>query len=137
MTIAEQLKKVSSTKKVADRKALLKEYNSLALRNVIKGALDDKVEWDLPEGAPPYEPFTDESKMTTLEKSSAVLGKFVKHKVNAGLNPVKKETMFIELLRSLPEDEAELIVAMKDKQWPYKNIKVDMVREVFPGLLSS
>jgi len=43
--------------------------------------------------------------------------------------------MFIELLETVDAEEAELIIAAKDKKSPYKNITKKLVQEAFPGLL--
>ena len=47
----------------------------------------------------------------------------------------RKEQLFIELLEVLDPDDAELLIAMKDRKMPYENITEDLVRKTFPDLL--
>jgi hypothetical protein len=54
---------------------------------------------------------------------------------NPNLNAIKREQIFIQMLESINADDAELLVAMKDKKSPYKNITKDIVVEAFPGLI--
>jgi hypothetical protein len=38
------------------------------------------------------------------------------------------------MLEALPEDDAQLLIAMKDRKLPYKNITPKLVLKAFPGL---
>jgi hypothetical protein len=55
---------------------------------------------------------------------------------NPNLKPIKREQIFIQMLEAVSADDAQLLIAMKDKKSPYKNITKDIVNEAFPGLLS-
>jgi hypothetical protein len=52
------------------------------------------------------------------------------------LSQLRRETLFIQVLESIPPEEAELLLAVKDKKLPYKGITKEIVQEAFPGLLS-
>src|SRR6056300_1767820 len=50
----EILIKVNNAKDKAKKIEVLRKNDSVPLRQVLKGAFDSKIEWDLPEGTPPY-----------------------------------------------------------------------------------
>ena len=54
---------------------------------------------------------------------------------NPNLKPQKREQIFIQMLENVNEDDAHLLIAMKDKKSPYKGITKDIVSAAFPGLL--
>jgi hypothetical protein len=48
------------------------------------------------------------------------------------MTSMRREQLFIQLLEALDPDDAELIIAMKDKSSPYKNLTKKLVMETFP-----
>ena len=46
--------KVNNAKDKSKKLRVLRENDSQALRQILKGAFDPKIVWDLPEGTPPY-----------------------------------------------------------------------------------
>ena len=54
LLISEILDKVSKAKTKQNKVALLKEYDSPALRMVVKSSFDPKVTWALPDGEVPF-----------------------------------------------------------------------------------
>jgi len=52
--ISEILKKASEIKDEKMRIGWLRQNDSNVLRGILKGALDPSIEWQLPEGNPPY-----------------------------------------------------------------------------------
>ena len=55
------------------------------------------------------------------------------------LTSVKRESMFIEVLESLHKNEAELVLAMKDKKLTgrYKGVTLKLVQDTFPDLIKT
>jgi len=51
------------------------------------------------------------------------------------MKPLKREGLFLNLLESLNPEEADLLVAAKDKNMKYKGITKKMVNETFPNLI--
>jgi len=88
----------------------------------------------LPEGAPPYRPceFFDQEGRLYVEARKLYL--FIEGG-NPNLTKVKRESLFIQLLESIDQEDAKLLIAIKDKKLPYKNITEKAVREAFPDLL--
>ena len=112
----EILTKVNNAKDKPAKIAVLKKHDSVPLRQVLKGAFDPKIKWDLPEGVPPFKrndaPAGTEH--TSLFSEARRLWHFVKD-ADPNLTKAKREMMFIQLLEGLQEDDADLMIAVKEK----------------------
>ena len=132
--ISEILTKVNNAKVKEDKIKILKQNDSVPLRQILKGAFDPKIEWDLPEGTPPYKvneaPAGTEH--TVLHTEARRLWHFVKG-ADDNLKQAKKEMMFIQLLEGLQEDDADLMIAVKEKSLNkrYKGLTDAVVKEAF------
>lgn len=130
----EILTKVNNAKDKPAKIAVLKKNDSVPLRQVIKGAFDPNIKWELPEGTPPYKendaPAGTEH--TTLFTEARRLWHFVEG-ADKKLTKTKKEMMFIQLLEGLHKDDAALMVAVKDKELnkKYKGLTDAVVKEAF------
>ena len=130
----EILTKVNNAKDKPKKIEVLKQNDSLPLRQILKGAFDPKIEWDLPPGNPPYQvndaPAVTEH--TTLYTEAKKLWHFVKG-ADEALSKTKKEIMFIQMLEGLHKDDAELMVAVKEKELNkrYKGLTDAVVKEAF------
>ena len=51
------------------------------------------------------------------------------------MNPLKRESLFLNLLETLHIEEAELLIAAKDKKLKSKGITKKLVRDAFPNLI--
>ena len=131
--ISEILTKVNNAKDKPKKVAVLRENDSQPLRQILKGAFDPKIKWDLPEGTPPYSendaPAGTEH--TTLYTEARRLYYFVDGA--ATLSKTKKETMFIQMLESLHADDAKVLIAVKEKTLNkvYKGLTAECVKEAF------
>ena len=54
---------------------------------------------------------------------------------NPNLKQAKREQIFIQMLETVSADDASLLLAMKNKKSPYKNITKSIINEAFPGLI--
>ena len=94
LTFHEILTKVNNAKDKAKKLEILTQYDSPSLRQILKGAFDPKIEWDLPAGAPPY--IANEAPLGTehtyLDQESKRLWHFVRGADNS-LTKVRKETL--------------------------------------------
>ena len=130
----EILTKVNNAKDKSKKIAVLKENDSVPLRQVLKGAFDPSIKWDLPEGTPPYKendaPAGTEH--TTLYTEARRLWHFVEG-ADQKLSKTKKETMFIQMLEGLHADDAKLMIAVKEKELNtvYKGLTDAVVKEAF------
>ena len=113
---------------------VLKKYDNPAIRQLLKAAFDPKIEWDLPEGNPPY--IANEApagtEHTNLLSEARKLYHFVKGGDNT-INRLKKETMFVQMLEGLQQKDAEVLIAIKNKNLNnvYKGLTASMVKETF------
>lgn len=132
--VAEILEKVSKISRRSDKVAELRKHDNFALRTILQGAYDPRVVWLLPEGTPPFKRNELVDLESVLYAEARKLYLFVEGG-NQQLKPLRRETLFIELLESLAPADADLLCAVKDKKIPYKGITPQLVREAFPGLL--
>ena len=132
--LSEILTKVNNAKDKTKKIQVLRDNDSVPLRQVLKGAFDPSIEWDLPEGTPPYKendaPAGTEH--TTLHQEARRLWHFVKG-ADEKLSKTRKEVMFIQMLEGLQADEAELLVNVKEKSLNkvYKGLTDAVVKEAF------
>ena len=137
LLLSEILRKVSNAKTKKEKVDLLRKHNSNALRQVLIINFDESIESVMPEGDVPYTPNdapigTDHSR---LEQEYRGLYRFFKGG-DPRLTGLKRETMFVQLLEGLHQDEAELIVLVKDGglNKKYKRITKAVVSEAFPQI---
>lgn len=137
LDVFEILQKFTEQSTRADKIKLLKANDIPALRDVCRGAYDPSIEWNLPEGKPPYTPNRPESVPTSLKQKHRDFGFFVKgFNKSERLTAVKRETMFIQLLESVHPDDALVVLNMVAKKPPIKGLTKKIVEEAFPNLLS-
>jgi len=133
-TMHEILTKVNNAKDKPKKIAVLQQYDSPALRQLLKGAFDPKIEWDLPEGSPPFirNEAPEGTEHTLLKTEVKRLWHFVRG-ADSSLSKTKKETMFIQMLEGLHQTEADLLINAKDKvlNKAYKGLTESVVKEAF------
>ncbi len=134
--LSEIIQKVSNCKTRDEKIEILRHYDSPALRAILIWNFDQRVQSALPEGEVPYTPNDAPigTEHTRLVQEWRKFNYFVKGVTNTP--QAKRETMFIQMLESLQEVEAELICLVKDKQLHkrYKVTKV-VVQEAFPDIV--
>lgn len=135
LLISEILQKVSNAKTKAEKIDLLQTYNSNALRQILIANYDESVVSLLPEGEVPFTPneAPKGTEHTMLEKEYRKLYLFFKG--GASLTKTRRESLFIQMLEGLHQEEADLLVLIKDKklQDKYKLTKA-CVTEAFPQI---
>jgi hypothetical protein len=136
LLISEVLQKVSNAKTKAEKIKLLNEHNTPALRSLLIINFDESVVSMLPEGDVPFTP-NDAPKgteHTVLEQEYRKLYLFFKGG-NSSINQTTRENLFIQLLEGLHEEEANLLVLVKDKSLGKKyKITRACVEEAFPQI---
>lgn len=119
-----------------EKQQVMSDQNCLAIRDIVKGAFDDSINFSLiPKGIPPYTP-NQEPKESLLDKSTT-LRYFVKGGPGEKLPAIKREAMFIELLESIHEKDARILIWVKDKQLAqkYKGITKKLCQGVWDNLI--
>jgi hypothetical protein len=136
--IPEILDEVNKAPSKAERIRLLQQYNVRPLRTILAMAFDKNIELDLPEGAPPFK--RDEREPVGLSSASLYTEsrRLARTAKSDPLPKMRKEMLFVQILEGIHWQEADLVVAAKDKQLEklYKNITREVVRKAFPNLLS-
>ena len=126
--------KVNNAKDKPRKLKVLKDHDSIALRQVLRGAFDPKIEWALPKGEVPYSvndaPIGTDH--TVLSQEAKRLYLFVKGGDNS-IKQSQKELLFIQLLEGLSAEEAEFLVAVVNKKVnnKYKGFTANLVKEAF------
>lgn len=134
--VSEILDAASKARSKAKKVEILQEYDSPALRAVLIWNFDETAKSMLPDGDVPYSPNeapkgTDHNRLTSEYKN---LYHFVKGG-NDSLAPLRRESMFIQLLERLHAEEAEVICLTKDKRLEEKfSLTKEVVAEAFPEI---
>lgn len=134
LSISEILAQTSKLRAKQAKVDYLRENASGPLYQILKYTFDPRIVWALPEGVPPYKPTEAIDVQARLYQEARRLYLFVEGG-NDNLNPIRRETLFIQLLESIDPDDAKLIASIKDKKMPYKGIDEALIKEAFPGLL--
>ena len=134
LSFHEILTKVNNAKDKPKKIAVLQKYDTNELRQLMKAAFDPKLEWLLPEGKVPYRP--NEAPVGTehnwLKREVRKFFHFLKGG-NPQLTQMKRENMFIQMLEGLCQEEAELLIHIKNKELNkhYKGLTANLVKEAF------
>ena len=127
--------KVNNAKDKPRKLKVLKDHDSVPLRQILKGAFDPKIEWLLPKGDDiPYNkndaPIGTEH--TLLSQEAKRLYLFTKGGDNT-LSQNKRETLFIQMLEGLSAQEADFLVTVVNKKVnnKYKLFTANLVKEAF------
>ena len=134
--IHEVLELVSEQKTKAKKVAVLKEYRDDSLTAILIWNFDQSVISAMPEGPVPYKENevpvgTDH---TSLRREWKSLYHFIRGG-NDGLNNLRRETMFVQMLEGLHPQEAEIICLVKDKRLTDKyKVTFAHVEEAYPDI---
>jgi hypothetical protein len=126
--------KINNAKDKPRKLKVLQEHDSVALRQVLKGAFDPNIEWLLPQGDVPYTandaPVGTEH--TLLQQEAKRLYLFTKGGDNT-LSSTKRELIFIQMLEGLCAEEAAFLVSVVNKRVnnEYKGFTANLVKEAF------
>ena len=127
--------KVNNAKDKPRKLKVLKDHDSVALRQILKGAFDPKIEWLLPKGDDI--PFNKNdapigTEHTILSQEAKRLYLFTKGGDNT-LSQNKRETLFIQMLEGLTGEEADFLITVVNKKInnKYKGFTANLVKEAF------
>lgn len=139
ISVPQVFNQVAKTDSRKEKIEILRKNNSLELRDILKGAFDDNIQFILPSGVPPID--EDEKKKYDTVSLAAETKKFryfVKGGPGEQVNPMRREKMFIDLLYRVGQEEAKIVCHMKDKTLDgvYKGLTKKLVAEAFPGLIT-
>jgi len=132
--ISEILDKVSKLKTKKEKVAWLKDQNTSGLRMVIKSSFDSKIKWLLPEGDVPFtrNDAPEGTEHTDLHIEASKLYHFLEGG-NYDITQSKRETLFIQMLEGLQENDADVLVSAMNKSLhrKFKGLSDNVVKEAF------
>lgn len=133
--IFEEFEQASSRK---DKIAVLQKNDSYALRQVLKGSFDPKIEFII-EKVPYYSPSDAPIGMgyTTISQELKRVYLFQKDnpKRDPNLSKERVEVILIQILENLEAKEAVVFMNMLLKKQKVKGLTDKIVQEAFPGLI--
>lgn len=134
-SISELLTECSKLPSTKQRVEFLQQNDSLAMRVILQYALDPRIVWNLPPGAPPYKPCEFLDQQARLFQELRKLYLFIKDSGAPDLPAIKRETLFIQFLEGIDPQDAKMLCSVKDKKLPFKGITVNVINTAFPGLI--
>lgn len=136
MQVFEIFDKAMKAKNREERIKVLQENDIMPVLDILRGTFDETIQWNLPDGTPPYTPNEESSPPSTLLKQHLNFKYFVKGlRESSSLNKVKREKMFIDLLEAVHPRDAELVVSMINKKSPHRYLTKKLVQDAFPSLI--
>ena len=134
LSFHEILTKVNNAKDKPKKIEVLRKYDTNELRMFLKGAFDEKLEWLMPEGTPPFKPNEAPvgTEHTWLKQEVKRMFHFLKGG-NPQLSQMKRDNMFIQMLEGLCKEEADLLIWAKDGELNkhYKGLTANLIKEAF------
>ena len=141
--VHEILEAVDSERVKTKKLEILRTYGDDSFKMVMIWNFDETVVSMLPAGPVPYQPVEGDvqanreqgiPQRTTIRNSARQFYRFVKGGDDA-LNKIKRESIFINILQTLPQPEADILVLVKDKALNTKyNITKELVAEAYPEI---
>jgi hypothetical protein len=135
ISITEIINKATELKSVKEKVEWLKKNDNPALRIVLQYTYDNSIKFLIPDTPPPWDKneFEDEAK-SLLYREARRLKIFIEGGGYDNLNQIKRETLFIQLLQDVDNDDAETLCQMISKK-PFKGLTKKTVQEAFPELI--
>jgi hypothetical protein len=136
--VSELFKAVHGKKTAPQKVALLKEHKRDDVKALLIWNFDKGIDSAVPEGTVPYKknesPAGTEGH-TRLIHEWRTLYNFVRGG-NDGISNMRRETLLIQLLESLQQDEAEIVCLVKDKALQSKyRITRSVVEQAYPEII--
>ena len=141
--VHELLEAVDAEKVKAKKLEILRTHGEDSFKMTMIWNFDESVVSMLPEGSVPYQPVESDvqanrekglPQRSTIRNSARQFYRFVKGGDDQ-LNKIKRESIFINILETLPPPEAEILVLVKDKALNTKyNITKELVAEAYPEI---
>lgn len=131
--IAQILELTSQKKNKAEQVEFLRQNFSGVLADILIFAYHPQIKFLLPEGTPPYTPNDITNQEHVLYREVRKIPNLIDHPDNK-LTQFQREKIFVDILQNITPRDAELLIAIKDREVPY-GISDSVIREAFPDLL--
>jgi hypothetical protein len=134
--ISDVINDVIKAKVKAKKIEILRKNETWALKDILRGTYDKTVQWNIPNGRPPFITNEGYNAPSNLLKKHKDFINFVKGGPGDTMQKIKREKSFIILLESVEPPESELILNMINKV-PIKGVTKAVVKEAFPNLIKT
>ena len=136
LQVFEILEGAVKAKNREERIEFLQNNKIMPVLDILRGTFDETIQWNLPDGTPPYTPNDESSPPSTLLKQHLNFKFFVKGlRDSTALGKVTREKKFIDMLESVHPRDAELIISMVNKKSPHRYLTKKLIEDAFPGLI--
>ena len=134
LSIAEILEKVKELKTDKEKEEyLLTHKTNSTLLLILKFTYNDAIEFLLPGGTPPWKRNGLHGIEGRLPAEARRLLIFVKGGGYDNLNNLKREQLFIQILESIDDKDADVLINMINKK-PFSGITKKLLMRIFPQL---
>lgn len=107
----------AETMSSSDAVEFLRQHDSGPLRLILELNFDKSLKWNLPEGAPPFKVSEFPEDRTALYREARKLPMFTnRDERSTSIHKIKMEGVYIGILESVPKEEADLLIRLKDGQ---------------------
>lgn len=139
LQLYEILNLIGSKKNKKERVELVRQFGERhsSFTDYLRCVFDDKIQFLLPEGKPPYTPAQEIAVPSSWHKQHLQLAYLVKGGKGGNMLPIKRERIFIGILESVHPDDAEVLVDMINKKTTCKGLTKAVVKEAIPNLIMS
>jgi len=132
----EILEEIQAAKNKKERLAMIKHYARMsAFCDYLRCTFDDRIQFLLPQGAPPYTPSSEGAQPSSWARQNTKLAYFITGGQGESMSPVKRESMYIGMLEAIHPQDALVLTDMISKKCPHPAIKKALIEEAVPGLV--
>jgi len=137
VSVAEIIDLAVKAKTKKEKVEVLKKYESQVLKEILAITYDKKsFELLLPESVPPYTPSDFPDSHGLLYREARKFYYFVKGFKGDNLPSYKRESMFIEMLESVHEEDAKVMEHFVQRK-PFKGLTAATINAAFPNLIKT
>lgn len=126
---------ISNKKTHLEKVKVLKENRNPMVDLLLELAFSSEIKLNLPEGDPPYKKAGEANlfNATLLYANRKIIELFINEN-SAHIPPVRRETLFIDLLENIDPTEAKLLCEVKDQNLTsYPGISKKVIEKVYPN----
>jgi hypothetical protein len=138
-SVAEILSEASKLKSKKDKVDFLSQYkNRKDLEHIVKGAYHPAIVWLVPDGPlPEGVQFSDVPAVDLADDRLIRAYRQFQYLVQGGpeMKQSKREDIYLNIIRSVHESEAKLLLSVVSKKLPYKGMTRKLMLEIFPDWL--
>jgi hypothetical protein len=130
-TIHSIIEHASQAKTQDEKIAILRHFESFALRTILQGIYDPRIKFALPAEIS-YKPSKDDSHNLLYVEARRL---YIFTEGGPNLTDERRLKLFLDIVERIEPEEAYLLMCMKDKKPPFEGLSYNDVYKAFPLLL--